>query len=106
MATTKFFFLGFEVDEDLERRLKNCSKSDKTFLEQPQYLERIHLDEGHLIGRRLDGEGISVSTIEDSVRNVASLIKRVAPGWQKSTQHAVLKALEEEITHNDVIVGF
>ncbi|MBN2715061.1 MAG: hypothetical protein JXX14_04350 [Deltaproteobacteria bacterium] len=106
MASTKFFFLGFEVDDELESRLSNCGKSDKSFLEQPQYLERITLSDGTLLGRRLDAEGISVSSVEDSVRNVASLIRRVAPGWSKSPSHAVLKALEEEITHSDVVISY
>ena len=43
MASTKFFFLGFEVDNDLEDRLAKCGKSEKSFLEQPQYLERVSL---------------------------------------------------------------
>ena len=94
------------MDTDLEDRLAKCGKSEKSFLEQPQYLERIALPDGALIGRRLDAEGISVSTVEDSARNVVSLIRRVAPGWKKSAQHAKLAALEEEITHGDVIVGY
>ena len=106
MASTKFFFLGFVVDDDLDSRLSNCGKADKTFLEQPQYLERIALEDGEFLGRRLDGEGITVSSVEDSARNVISLIRRVAPGWNKSVSHAVLKALEEEITHSDVIVSY
>jgi hypothetical protein len=106
MASTKFFFLGFAVDDDLNSRLSTCGKTDKTFLEQPQYLERITLEDGQFIGRRVDGEGIPVSSMEDTARNVVSLIRRVAPGWSKSTRHAVLKALEEEITHSDVIVSY
>jgi len=106
MTSTKFFFLGFAVDDTLDGCLSSCGKADKTFLEQPQYLERVTLEDGQFLGRRLDGEGITVSTVEDSIRNVVSLIQRVAPGWNKSTSHAVLKALEEEITHSDVIVSY
>ncbi|MBN2341174.1 MAG: hypothetical protein JXX29_02875 [Deltaproteobacteria bacterium] len=106
MASAKFFFLGFEVDDDLQQRLSNCSKSDKSFLEQPQYLEQFDVAGKRYLGRRLDGDGISESSVEDSARNVASLIKRVAPGWKKAPFHAVLTAVEEEITHSDVVVSF
>ena len=106
MASEKFFFLGFKVDDDLESRLTNCGKPEKSFLESNVYLERISLPDGQILGRRLDPEGITVSSVEDSARNVVSLIRRVAPGWNKSASHAVLKALEEEITHSDVIVSY
>lgn len=106
MATTKFFFLGFRVDSDLESRLANCSKSDKLFLEEPHYLERITLEADQYMGRRIDSEGIPVSGIEDSAKNVVSLMRRVAPGWNGSVSQAVLVALEEEISGVDMMIGY
>lgn len=94
------------MDDDLENRLSSCSKSDKTFLEQPQYLERLEVAGVQYMGRRLEGDGIVESNVEDSARNVASLIKRVAPGWNKSPFNAVLTAVEENIEHSGVEVHF
>lgn len=106
MPSTKFFFLGFEVDEHLESCLAGCSDSNRTFLEKPEYLERMTIGGKQFLGRRIDGGGIPEASVEDNARNVASLIKRVAVGWNKSPIHAILTAVEEEIIHNDVVVSF
>ena len=104
MASTKFFFLGFEVDADLRSRLEACDASDRGFLEDPEFLEQIEVDQTPFMGRRLPADSVSLSNIEDAARNVVSLVARVAPGWRKSTASAVLCALEEEVVREDVLI--
>lgn len=101
---SKFFFLGFVVDNSLRLQLDDCDDSDKGFLDGPGYLERLTIDGTPYVGRRLEGEALSLSNVEDSARNVASLISRVAPQWNGSAMKATITALEEDTTHQDVII--
>jgi hypothetical protein len=97
MPSTNFFFLGYIVDSKLQLQIDNCESSELGFLEDSSYLEKIVVDDIEYIGRRL-GEISTVSSVEDSARNVASLILRVAPGWSGKSVDALLISVQETIT--------
>ena len=105
MSSSRFFFLGFAVDEDLRARLDGCASAESAFLSSPDYLEQVILDGITWVGRRLTQDAVSPSDVEDSARNVVSLIARVAPGWRRNASSATLLSLEETVRGTDLLVG-
>lgn len=104
MPTNRFFFLGFDLDESLKTRFSECKSSDRAFLEDPMYLESMEIEGTAYIGRRLD-DVLTQEQVEDTSRNVCSLIARVVPGWSVSPSQARLIAVEEEIVGKDVVIS-
>ena len=96
MATRAFFFLGFKVDSDLNNRLDACDESERFYLEEPEYLEKIQVDDSEFIGRKLTSNGIHPENISDNAKNIVSLLKRVIPTWSIAPSTATLLAIEEE----------
>jgi hypothetical protein len=97
MSHSRFFFLGIELNSDLRTHLDNCAPSNKLFIENPEYLEQITIEDSQYIGRRLN-EFVSVSEIEDCSKNVRSLLLRIAPGIEITTDNVIIKSVQEEIT--------
>jgi hypothetical protein len=78
MARAPLIFVGFPVDERIERALAGCREADRLFLEDPAYLEQAVIDGRRYIGRSL-GDQAGLDRVDDTVRNVASLLGRVSP---------------------------
>ncbi|MBN2803041.1 MAG: hypothetical protein JXR91_08100 [Deltaproteobacteria bacterium] len=98
MSYSRFFFLGIELNSDLRTHLDNCAPSNKLFIENPEYLEQISIEDSQYIGRRLN-EFVSISEIEDCSKNVRSLLLRIAPGFKISTDNIIIKSVQEEISN-------
>lgn len=104
MPATKFFFLGFPIDDRLEEGLAQCKPSDKTFLENPKYLEQLSIEGERYVGRRME-DVISAVEVDDAARNVRSLISRLVSGWTTPLSAASLLAVEEDQAGQDTCIS-
>jgi hypothetical protein len=102
MTTSRFLFLGFEVDELLRSLISAGDKSDSGYLLDPGYLEEIRVQDDVYIGRRLPEGGVSPGSVEDGARNVRSLLLRALPGWSGKSADVRLLALEEDTSTLDI----
>jgi hypothetical protein len=76
MTTNPAIFIGVELTADVEGVLGDCREQDRIYIEDPAYLERMSIDGKNFIGKRL-ASGASPDRLEDTARNVVSLLTRV-----------------------------
>ena len=97
MNSTPLIFVGFELTEQVDAYLNDCSERDKIYLEDPAYLETVTVDDCRYIGKRAK-DGIAVDRLEDVARSVVSLLARVSGNWQQTASEAVIIAAEETVS--------
>lgn len=103
MARAPVIFVGFEIDESIERALAGCREADRVFIEEPTYLQQAVIDGRRYIGKPLR-DNAALDHIEDAARNVASLLTRVAPELRLEGRNIRLIAGEgdgERAAHDD-----
>jgi len=76
-------FLGFKIDSKLREAMGQATPGDRKFFEDPQYLRVLPMGDDQWIGKTFEA-GIAPGEIEDLVRNVISLLTRVAPNGRHS----------------------
>ena len=94
MNSTPLIFVGFELTEQVDAYLNDCSEQDKIYLEDPAYLETVTVDGCRYVGKRAK-DGITVDRLEDVARSVVSLLARVNGNWRQTANEAVIIAAEE-----------
>jgi len=92
---SRFLFVGCPIDAHLAEALDCCRERDRVFLQDPAYLESLTVDGAAWIGRRCV-PGAAVDAIEDVARNVASLLRRLAPDAALQPADLLIVALEDE----------
>jgi len=95
MTSEQLIFVGLELTEDLARALESCRRADRVFPEDEAYLETVEIDGARYLGRRLQS-GVGRDRLEDTSRNVVSLVARVSGGLEFSYRNVRLIAVEEE----------
>ncbi len=95
MDNTNLIFVGFEVTEKMQEQFAACKDQDKAYLENPDYLEIVSIDEKRYVGKRAGG-AIAIDRIEDTARSVVSLLARVCTEWTFGPDKALVLAAEEE----------
>ena len=97
MNPTPLIFVGFELTEQVDAYLNDCSEQDKIYLEDPAHLETVTVDGCRYIGKRAK-DGITLDRLEDVARSVVSLLARVSGNWRQTPKEAVIIAAEETVS--------
>jgi hypothetical protein len=95
MAKVPLIFVGFEVDERINRALAECREADRLCIDGPAYLDQALVDGRRYIGKPV-GDNAGLDRIDDAARNVASLLGRISPALQLETGGVRLIAGETE----------
>jgi len=94
MPAERLIFVGFELEDDVEKRLADCPERDRVYLKDQGFLEIAVIDGRRYIGKRTPS-GAAIDRIEDTARNVVSMLVRVSKGWRAQASNALLIAVEE-----------
>ena len=93
MPSSHFLFVGFEVSDDVQKRLDECAQRDKVFLEDPTFLQRLTIGNSQYIGKKAEN-GLSLDRIEDTARSVVSLLSRIDSSWVSKSGKALVVPVE------------
>lgn len=102
MESERILFVGFEITEELADRFADVASRDRLYLEDPTYLEVLDIDGREYVGKRTT-VGIALDRLEDTARNVVSLMMRVAPEWAARPEQALVIAAESEEPSADAL---
>ena len=97
MESDQFIFVGFEINDGIRELFVDRSSRDRFYMEDAAYLEIVKIDGREYIGKRTQG-GIAQDRIEDTARNVVSLMARVCMGWSLGPEKAMILAFEDSAT--------
>lgn len=93
MAAEPLIFVGFELTPSLRQAFEECPERHRVYLDDPQYLETVTIDERQFVGKSVKN-GAAVDRLEDVARNVVSLISRIDASRPLSPRDALIVAAE------------
>ncbi len=94
MNSKKLVFVGFELTNEINEQLTECSDRDKVYLHDSAFLETVTIDDRKYIGKRAQ-DSIAVDRLEDTARSVVSLMTRVSKDWTMGANKILIIAAEE-----------
>ncbi len=94
MAAEQLIFVGFEVTPQLRQAFEDCPERNRVYLDDPQYLETVTIDEQQFVGKSVKNS-VAVDRLEDVARNVVSLLSRVGSRHRVVARDALIIAAEK-----------
>ena len=95
MNADQFIFVGFELTDETRDQFVGRDSRDRIYLEDTAYLETLEIGGRSFIGKRTN-DAIALDRIEDTARNVVSLLNRVCTNWSKKPGDVLVIAVDDD----------